>query len=154
MLTLFTLNTWDKIKRFTERLFVGGDRILFDREIARSLYWQPLPSAASCFPRTRFHIPWQRFSISFTLRSPGGENGLLWNSFLTICWPAQILQSLVYSFAKAAAERAALTPPQPSKREAQRSWPRQRKLIKSTGFRRLHRGCSERHILPSSVEGK
>lgn len=34
MLTLFMLNTGDKIKRFTEKLFVGGDGTLFDREIA------------------------------------------------------------------------------------------------------------------------
>lgn len=133
----------DKIKRFTENLFVGGDETLFDREIAWSLYWQPLPSTVSCFPGTRFHVPSQRFSIFFTLRSPGGENGLLRNSFLTICWPAQILQSLVFSFAKATRERAALAPPQLSKKEAWRSRPRQRNLIKSIGFRRLNRSCSE-----------
>lgn len=135
----------DKIKRFTEKLFVGGDGTLFDREIAWSLYWQPLPSAVSCFPGTRFHVPSQRFSIFFTLGSPGGENGLLRNSFLTICWPAQILQRLffLFSFAKAATERAALAPPQLSKKEAWRSWIRQRNLIRSIGFRRLHRSCSE-----------
>lgn len=146
VLTLFMLNTGDKIKRFTEKLFVGGDGTLFDREIAWSLYWQPLPSAVSCFPGTRFHVPAQRFSIFFTLRSPGGENGLLRNSFLTICWPAQILQSLVFSFAKAATEGAALAPPQPSKKEEWRSRQRQRNLIKSIGFRRLHRSCSETYL--------
>lgn len=144
---------WDKIKRFTERLFVGGDRILFDREIAWSLYWQPLPSAVPCLTSTRFHIPSERFSISFTLISPGGENGLLWNSFLTICWPAQILQSLVFSFAKVTAERAAPTPPQPSKKEARSGWWRQRNLIKSTGFKRLHRSCSEAY-LPFRCRGR
>jgi len=146
LLTIFTLNTGDKIKRFAEKLFVGGDGTLFDRETARSLYWQPLPSAVCCFPGTRFHVPSQRFSIFFTLRSPGGENGLLRNSFLTVCWPAQILQSLVFSFAKATTERAALAPPQPSKKGARRSRPRQRNLIKSVGFRRLHRGCSETYL--------